>query len=166
MHLSSRTRAACALTFVLVAGACRGESEASPAGGEKGAARTKTGGPTSGKAGPSGMMRQPTVLGPTDVMEVKTGQIEAAITISGNLRAIEEIAVRSRMEGDLIRVAVREGDRVSRGQLLAQFESVVQEGDRASAAADVEAAKSDVTNARWNADQSAELFKAGAIPER
>jgi len=55
---------------------------------------------------------------------------------------------------------------VARGQLLASFEDATQQGDRASAEADVESAKSDMANAQWNADQSQELFKAGAIPER
>ena len=33
-------------------------------------------------------------------------------------------------------------------------------------ARDRESARADLTNAQWNADQSEELFKAGAIPER
>ena len=167
------------LAFVL-AGACRGESEASPAStrgatatpgsGAPGGAPSPQGGSgpagTMGGPGGAGAMRMPTVLGPSDVLEVKPGRIESAITISGDLKPIEEIAVRSRVDGIVVAVAAREGDRVGRGQLLARFESTVQEGDRASAAADLEAAKSDRTNAQWNADQSAELFKAGAIPER
>ncbi|MBL8958841.1 MAG: efflux RND transporter periplasmic adaptor subunit, partial [Gemmatimonadetes bacterium] len=88
------------------------------------------------------------------------------LLISGDLKPIEEIAVRSRMEGDVTAVLAREGDRVTRGQVLVRFENAVQEGDRASAQAEVESSKADVANAQWNAEQSAELFKAGAIPER
>lgn len=106
------------------------------------------------------------VLGPNDVAAVSTTTIESSILISGDLKPIEEIAVRSRVEGDVVRVYAREGDRVGTGQVLAQFENAVQEGERASAAADVESAKADVSNAQWNAEQSAELYKAGAIPER
>ncbi len=106
------------------------------------------------------------VLGPSDVAEVTTTTIESSILISGDLKPIEEIAVRSRVEGDVVKVFAREGDRVGNGQVLAEFENAVQEGERASAAADVESAKADVSNAQWNAEQSAELYKAGAIPER
>lgn len=136
-----------------------------PAGGAQGKAG---GGGPGGPGGPGGAggARMPTVLGPNDVLEVKTGTIEAAVLISGDLKPIEEIAVRSRMEGDVTAVLVREGDRVTRGQVMVRFENAVQEGDLASAAAEVESAKADVTNAQWNADQAAELFKAGAIPER
>jgi membrane fusion protein, multidrug efflux system len=116
--------------------------------------------------GPGNRMASALVLGPNDVMEVKTGKIEEAILVSGDLKPIEEVAVRARVEGDIVGVFAREGDRVARGAQLARFESTVQEGDRASALADREAAKADVANAQWNADQSAELYKAGAIPER
>jgi RND family efflux transporter MFP subunit len=106
------------------------------------------------------------VLGPNDVTEVKRGSIENAIAIQGDLKPIEEIAVRARIEGNVVSVTAREGDRVSRGQVLARFESSTEESALKSAEADVASAKADVTNAQWNADQSVDLFKAGAIPER
>ena len=53
-----------------------------------------------------------------------------------------------------------------RGQILARFEDSEQESARTSALADREAAQSDLETAKWNADQSEELFKAGAIAER
>jgi membrane fusion protein, multidrug efflux system len=86
--------------------------------------------------------------------------------ISGDLRPIEQVSIKARLEGDLVGVYVREGDIVRRGQLLARFEASEQEGDRRSAEADRAAAESELGTAQWNAEQSAELFKAGAIPER
>ncbi len=151
---------------LLSLGACKKTGEAATAGAAgdaKGAAAPgATAAPGAGARGaPSAM-----VLGPGDVAEVKPGTIEASILISGDLKPIEEIAVRSRVEGDVVQVLAREGDRVTTGQLMARFESSVQEGERASALADRESAKADVANAQWNADQSEELFKAGAIAER
>jgi len=141
--------------------ACGEQGEASPAQGGGAAATAK------GPGGPGGAgSRPPTILGATDVIEVKPGTIEDGITISGDLKPIEVIDVRSRVEGNIVGVYAREGDRVGRGQVLARFESSVQESERTSAVADQEAAKADVANAQWNADQSEELFKAGAIPER
>ncbi len=153
--------------LLLASLACKEEGDAAPL--SKAPATPGAAGGASGKGGPGGPGgggRPPTVLGPNDVIEVKTGSIESAIVLSGDLRPIEEIAVRARMEGDVTAVLVREGDRVSRGQVMVRFENAVQEGDRASAVADVESAKADVANAQWNVDQSTELLKAGAIPER
>jgi len=133
----------------------------------KGGDASTTGNPAA-KGGPGGPGGGPpaVVLGPSDVMEVTVGTIEAGIAISGDLKPIEEVVVRARVEGDVVAVLAREGDRVGRGQLLVRFEDAVQEGDRVSATADRESAKADVANAQWNAEQSEELFKAGAIPER
>lgn len=156
----------CGALLCLVLAACSREdaTAGAPKNAAAGGGAATAGG--AGKGGPGGGGRPPTVLGPTDVIEVKTGSIESAIQISGDLRPIEEIAVRARMEGDVVAVLVREGDRVTRGQVMVRFENSVQEGDQVSAAAEVESAKADVANAQWNADQSAELLKAGAIPER
>jgi len=49
---------------------------------------------------------------------------------------------------------------------FSDLESSAEVGAERSAQADVESAKADSVNAQWNSDQSEELFKAGAIPER
>ncbi|MCC6316798.1 MAG: efflux RND transporter periplasmic adaptor subunit [Gemmatimonadaceae bacterium] len=171
MQSSQFARVTSVLALLCFAAGCNRASEASAANGKDARPAADPGagkgpGGSGGSSGSGGGGRPPTVLGPTDVMNVALGSIEAAIILNGDLKPIEEIAVRARVEGDVVAVSVREGDRVSRGQVMGRFESAVQEGDRASAEADVEAAKSDVTNAQWNAEQSAELHKAGAIPER
>jgi len=158
--LALLTLAACSKTPE--AGAAGGPPGDGKGGGASGAASAAKGGAPGGAGrGPSAL-----VLGPTDVSNVATHTIEASIPISGDLKPIEEIVVRARVEGDVLQVLAREGDRVRVGQLLARFENAVQEGEQASATADRESARADVANAQWNADQSDELFKAGAIPER
>ena len=164
MHFRQFGSVAVALALALSTGCDRG-SAATP---EKGGGSAKGGASGAPGAGGPGGVRRPmsVVLGPNDVIPVRKGTIESSVAVSGNLKPIEEIAVRARVEGNILNVNVREGTRVARGQLLASFEDATQQGDRASAEADVESAKSDLANAQWNADQSQELFKAGAIPER
>jgi RND family efflux transporter MFP subunit len=82
------------------------------------------------------------------------------------LRPIETVEVRARIEGDLIGVYVREGERVRAGQVLARFEASEQESGRTSADADRVAAESDLATAQWNLEQTTELFRAGAVSER
>lgn len=105
-------------------------------------------------------------LAASDVATVLRRPIERGIAITGELRPIERIDIRARLEGDLISVNVREGQRVARGAVLAQFESFVEQSGRVSAEADRAAARTEVSTAQWNLDQSRELFKEGAIPER
>ena len=119
-----------------------------------------------GPEGPGGRRAASIILAASDVMTVERASIEAGVAVSGDLKAIEEAVVRARLEGDLVGVYAREGDHVKEGQLLAHFEDSEQESNRTSAIADREAAQSDLETAKWNADQSEQLFKAGAIAER
>jgi RND family efflux transporter MFP subunit len=135
-------------------------SEGREGGREGGAGSGMAGGTARGR----GMMSL--VVGANDVHSVARGTIELAMAIQGDLKPVEEVPVRARIEGNLEAVNVREGDRVGRGQVMARFESSAEVGAEKSAQADVESAKADSVNAQWNADQSEELFKAGAIPER
>jgi RND family efflux transporter MFP subunit len=55
---------------------------------------------------------------------------------------------------------------VERGALLARFENTEQVASLRSAEADKAAAESDAKTATWNFEQTRDLFRAGAIPER
>lgn len=145
-------------TLAGLAGGCSGSDEASgasPASGD-----STTGATAPGEGGAS------IVLSERDVHTVERDTIESAVAVSGDLKPIEEIVVRARIEGDLVEVPVREGDRVREGQLLARFEDSEQLSERASASADSAAAAGELATATWNAEQADELFRAGAIPER
>ena len=132
------------------------------AGGASGAsgAATSPGAPGGGRPTPS------VTLAATDIATVKRETIEEGVAITGDLRPIETVEVRARIEGDVVGVYVREGARVQTGQVLARFEASEQESGLASAEADRVAAQSEMTTAQWNLEQSKELFKAGAISER
>ena len=105
-------------------------------------------------------------LAATDVAVVKTGTVEEGVSIAGDLKPIESVDVRARLEGDLVGVYVREGQHVTVGQVLARFESSEEESGQRSAEADRVSAETDLSAAQWNYDQSQELFKAGAISEQ
>ena len=117
-------------------------------------------------ATPASGRPSPTVtLAAGDIGEARHARVEEGIAITGDLRPIENVEVRARLEGDLVGVYVREGERVSAGQVIARFEASEQESALASAEADRVAAESELSTAQWNSEQSAELFKAGAISE-
>ena len=147
---------------------------AAPPAGRGGASPGTAGTKTAGRSGTSdsaagsrgGRAAAVITLAATDVTTVHPTTIEDVTAVSGDLRPIETVSVRSRLEGDLDAVLVREGEVVQAGKLLARFQSSEQEGAQRSAEADRAAAKSDLANAQWNAEQSAQLFKAGAIAER
>jgi membrane fusion protein (multidrug efflux system) len=123
------------------------------------------GGSKDGRGGGGGRTAS-VILAATDVYKVTRGKIEAGLPISGDLRPIETVSVRTRVDGILEKVTVREGQTVTQGQLLAKFESAEQEAALASAEADRLATKSDYETQQWSYEQNVALFKAGAIAER
>ena len=136
-------------------------------GGPAGAAGANASGGTGGAArGPGGRPSPSITLAATDVATVAPMTIEDGVALTGDLRPIETIDVRARIEGDLETVYVREGEQVRAGQLLARFEASEQESGRASAEADRVAANAELANAQWTLEQNESLFKAGAIAER
>ena len=106
------------------------------------------------------------VLSGADVHLVAPGIIESGISVSGNLRPIETVSIRARLEGDLVALNVREGDVVRVGTVLAELERSEQAAALRSAEADELAARSDAGTAQWNLEQTRDLFKAGAVAER
>ena len=161
LHARRRALSGTLLALTLAGVAACGDKGANAAPTAKGPGGA--GGP--GGGGPGGR-RPPLVLAASDVAEVKRGSIEAGIPLSGDLRPLQTVVVRARLEGDLTGVFVRPGQAVRQGQLLAQFEPNQQTSDRRSAEADRASARSEVSTAEWNLEQSRELLKAGAVPER
>lgn len=106
------------------------------------------------------------MLGAADVAKVTRGIIESGIQVAGDLRPIETLSLKSRLEGNVEQVYVREGDRVAAGAPLARFENIDFESALRSAEADATSARTAAQTAQWNYDQSKELFKLGAIAER
>ena len=155
---------ACSKSVDAEAKTAPGGGSGAPAGAAAGARGGAQGAP-GGRGGASGG-RGGVVVAATDVATLANGVIENAVNVSGNLRPIETIAVRSRLNGDINAVYVQEGERVGAGQVLARFESSQQESSRRGAEADREAARAQLQTATWAAEQSAALFKAGAIAEQ
>lgn len=149
------------LPFVIVAVVACGKSDAAPSGGP-----SAGGPPAAASGGAGGRSAGSVVLSGADIHTVNQGLIEVGVAVSGGLRPIETLIIRARLEGDVIDVAVREGDRVAQGTLLARFESTEQEAVLQSAEADKVAADTEAKTATWNFEQTGDLFRAGAIPER
>ena len=116
-------------------------------------------------AGGPGRGPQTLTLAETDVSVARRSNMVDGVPITGNLRPIETVDVRARIEGVLEGVYVREGDYARTGQLLARFESGEQQSTLESANADRAAAEGEVATAQWRLTQSEQLFKQGAIAE-
>ena len=155
------------LTVVLASSACSNARSEDANAAKRPAAGAPVTGPGGGAGGAGGAGRggQTLTIAPTDISIAQPTNMAEGVPLTGNLRPIETVTVRARLEGDLEGIYVREGDHVRTGQLLARFEATEQQSDLQSARADRTAAEGELATAEWNLRQSEDLFKAGAIAE-
>ncbi len=125
------------------------------------------------------------------VVEVQTGKVAridlaSTVTASGEIKPKTYANVGANAFGKIIKIYVKEGDKVKKGQLLAQIENVQPESDvQASKAsvdasqkdytaaqaavntnmADLERAKADEEMKRLDYQRAQELYKAALIPK-
>jgi len=93
---------------------------------------------------------------PVEVAEVTTGTISSYISATANLVAEDQVKVLAEAEGRVERLQVEEGDRVSKGQVLAVL--VQDEAKIAKAKVEFKA-----TNAQAALDRARESFEQGLI---
>jgi RND family efflux transporter MFP subunit len=146
--------------------ACKGDdpasaSAASGAGGAGGAAR--------GGAGGRGI-RPPM---PVEFAEVKRAPVAEQILVVGNLIGAATVQVVPRVNGRLASVAVKLGDSVHRGQMIAKVEDLeIQEQVRQAEAAykvseaTIRQRKADLTLATTNLERSKSLYERQLLPQQ
>jgi HlyD family secretion protein len=100
---------------------------------------------------------------------VSNRDLVAIVTASGKIEADTKVDVSSDITGRIVKITVREGDRVEKGQLLvqidpAQYQSVVQRGEAflASTQASLLQTQANRDQAKRALDRASELRKANA----
>lgn len=156
VHRFLRSSSTAALAAALALAACS----------KKGGADAPSGGGPGGPGGPGGRGGPSVTLAPTDVASPRLASLEDAVPITGTLDPLERAEIRARLEGDVDGVYVREGQPVHAGALLARFRANEQAGEDQSARADLASARSVLSTAQWNLEQTRDLYRQGAVPER
>ena len=75
------------------------------------------------------------------VIEIAAAQVPIRVEVTGQVAAIYQATLSSRIQGTIDTLLVREGDRVSKGQTLIQLDSRDVQAELARASAEVENAK-------------------------
>jgi HlyD family secretion protein len=110
---------------------------------------------------------------PTEVQMAKVGRedVQAKVSANGKIQAQKKVDVSATIPGQITRLAVEEGDRVSKGQFLLQIDAV---NPRAAARSnefsmqalrgDVESARVALAQARDDLRRAEGNYKAGILP--
>ncbi|MSQ75324.1 MAG: efflux RND transporter periplasmic adaptor subunit [Rhodoferax sp.] len=102
-------------------------------------------------------------LAAADVLRVQTLELVQSLAIAGPLRASNSAFVKARVAGELQGLALREGDRVSAGQVVARIDATESQARVRQAQQQAEAARAQVDIARRSFDNNRSLVDQGFI---
>ena len=102
-------------------------------------------------------------LAAADVLRVQTLELVQSLAIAGPLRASNSAFVKARVAGELQGLILREGDRVSAGQVVARIDATESQARVRQAQQQAEAARAQVDIARRSFDNNRSLVDQGFI---
>jgi RND family efflux transporter MFP subunit len=102
-------------------------------------------------------------LAAADLVRLKTVDLVQGLAIAGPLRATNTAFVKARVAGELQGLSLREGDRVTAGQVVARIEATESQARVRQAQQQAEAARAQVDIARRSFENNRSLVEQGFI---
>ena len=102
-------------------------------------------------------------LAANDLVQVKPLELQQTVLISGPIKAVNTALVKARVPGELRDLAVREGDSVRAGQVLARIDPTESDARLRQARQQAAAAKAQLAIAQRNFDNNQALVAQGFI---
>ena len=101
---------------------------------------------------------------PVDVRleKVQKRDLVAYVTASGQVQPHTKVDVASDVSGRIVKLSVKEGDMVTKGQFLLQIDPATYDADVQRQAAGVASARADLARAKANLDQSQSAYRRSA----
>ena len=98
---------------------------------------------------------------PVDVRleKVQKRDLVAYVTASGQVQPHTKVDVASDVSGRIVKLSVKEGDMVTKGQFLLQIDPATYDADVRREAAGVASARADLARAKANLDQSQSAYR-------
>jgi RND family efflux transporter MFP subunit len=102
-------------------------------------------------------------LAPADVVRAARRELAQTLAVSGTLRAVDWALVKARVPGELVDLAVREGDTVKAGQVIARIEPTEYHSRVRQAQEQAESARAQAEVAQRTYDNNKALVEQGFI---
>lgn len=101
----------------------------------------------------------------SDLWTVQAVPLARSLPITGTVRAVNQTTVKTRVAGDLVQLAVREGETVARGQMLARIDATEYEWRVKRESASLAAAQAQLDMAARTRANNAQLLAKGFISQ-
>ncbi|HEX3153821.1 MAG TPA: MdtA/MuxA family multidrug efflux RND transporter periplasmic adaptor subunit, partial [Candidatus Angelobacter sp.] len=103
---------------------------------------------------------------PVAVAKAEVRDLPILLNGLGSVEAYNTVAVKSRLDGQLIKINVKEGQEVKEGELLAEIDPRPYEVQLSQAQATLFKDQSALKDARLNLERFQQLYKDGVIPKQ
>ena len=101
----------------------------------------------------------------TDVVTIQPKRLAFELAVPGSVQAVSQTTVRAKLSAEVKRVLVREGDRVTAGQQVAEFDTAQLRAQMAERKATLESARAQLAMAERTRESNAQLVKQNFISQ-
>ena len=101
----------------------------------------------------------------TDVVKLQPKRLAVDLALPGSIQAVSQATVRAKLSAEVRRVLVREGDRVSAGQTVAEFDTAQLRAQLAERTATYESARAQLATTERTRTANAQLVKQNFISQ-
>jgi RND family efflux transporter MFP subunit len=109
--------------------------------------------------------KAPLQFTPADIAVVEMRELQRTLSLSGSLSPVLQSTVRSKVPGEVQKVLVREGDRVTEGQVIATIDTADLKARLDAQAAALEESRAKETLARKNRENNQQLLRQNFISQ-
>ncbi len=100
-----------------------------------------------------------------DIVQLAARRLTTDVTLTGSIMAVTQATVRSKLSAEVVRVFVREGDRVTVGQVVAEFDKAQLQQQSAERVATLESTKAQLAQNEKTRQANAQLVKQNFISQ-
>jgi len=100
-----------------------------------------------------------------DIVQLAPRALSVELLLPGTVQAVSQATVRSKVSAEVRRVAVREGDRVRAGQVVAEFDTAQLRMQLAERQATLESARAQLAQTERTREANAQLVKQNFISQ-
>ncbi len=104
-------------------------------------------------------------LAPAELLTIEPGEISRTLPVTGTLKPVNQILVKSKVSGDITEVTVREGMAVRAGQVVARVDQLDYQLRVNERAAQLRNAQAQVEQARRTVENNRQLLAKGFISQ-